>query len=43
VKCTWDLLQGKASEKLRVNPRKGWYNNLEEVTANGDYEVGDLQ
>src|SRR4030081_1579969 len=39
VKCTWDLLQGKASEKLRVNPRKGWYNNLEEVTTNGDYEV----
>src|SRR5436190_23219523 len=39
VKCTWDLLQGKASEKLRVNPRKSWYNNLEEVTTNGDYEV----
>src|SRR5207244_11013286 len=38
VKCTWDLLQGKASEKLRVNPRKGWYNNLDEVTTNGDYE-----
>src|SRR3979490_1610329 len=39
VKCTWDLLQGKASEKLRVNPRKGWYSNLDEVTTNGDYEV----
>ena len=39
VKCTWDLLQGKATEKLRVNPRKSWYNNLEEVTTNGDYEV----
>jgi peptide/nickel transport system substrate-binding protein len=39
VKCTWDLLQGKASEKLRVNPRKSWYRNLEEVTTNGDYEV----
>jgi peptide/nickel transport system substrate-binding protein len=39
VKCTWDLLQGKTSEKLRVNPRKGWYSNLEEVTANGDHEV----
>src|SRR2546426_319500 len=22
VKCTWDLLQGKTAEKLRVNPRK---------------------
>src|SRR5436305_4292710 len=39
VKCTWDLLTGKASEKLRVNPRKSWYSNLREVTANGDYEV----
>jgi peptide/nickel transport system substrate-binding protein len=39
VKCTFELLQGKASEKLRVNPRKGWYSNLEEVTTNGDYEV----
>ncbi len=39
VKCTWDLLTGKASEKLRVNPRKPWYRNLEEVTTNGDYEV----
>src|SRR5438105_245612 len=39
VKCTWDLLTGKASEKLRVNPRKSWYSNLQEVTANGDYEV----
>jgi peptide/nickel transport system substrate-binding protein len=39
VKCTWDLLTGKASEKLRVNPRKSWYNNLQDVTTNGDYEV----
>jgi len=39
VKCTWDLLQGNTTEKLRLNPRKGWYRNLEEVTANGDHEV----
>ncbi len=39
VKCTWDLLQGKASDKLRINPRKAWYRNLEEVTTNGDFEV----
>jgi peptide/nickel transport system substrate-binding protein len=25
VKCTWDLLQGKATEKFRGNPRKAWY------------------
>ena len=39
VKCTWDLLLGRASDKLRVNPRKAWYRNLDEVTTNGDYEV----
>jgi peptide/nickel transport system substrate-binding protein len=39
VKCTWDLLTGKSSEKLRLDPRKSWYRNLEEVTTNGDYEV----
>jgi Bacterial extracellular solute-binding proteins, family 5 Middle len=39
VKCTWDLLLGKANDKLRVNPRKSWYRNLAEVTTNGDYEV----
>ena len=39
VVCTWDLLTGKTSEKLRVNPRKSWYRNLEAVTTNGDYEV----
>jgi peptide/nickel transport system substrate-binding protein len=39
VECTWNLLTGKATEKLRVNPRKAWYRNLEQVTANGDYEV----
>ena len=32
VKCTWDLLQGKGTEKLRINPRKSWYQNLAEVT-----------
>ena len=39
VKCTWDLLLGIGSEKLRVNPRKTWYLNLDRVTTNGDYEV----
>jgi len=39
VRCTWDLLQGKSTEKLRLNPRKSWYRNLHEVTTNGDYEV----
>src|SRR6266481_622399 len=39
VQCTWDLLLGKSSEKLRLNPRKSQYRNLEAVTANGDFEV----
>src|SRR5881394_4033935 len=39
VKCTWDMLQGKASDKFRLNPRKAWYRNLEEVVAKGDFEV----
>src|SRR6188472_3210129 len=29
VQCTWDLLTGKSSEKLRINPRKAWYKNLD--------------
>ena len=39
VKCTIDLLQGKAKDKLRINPRKTWFDNVAEVTTNGDYEV----
>ena len=39
VRCTWDMLAGKSDEKLRLNPRKSWYRNLEEVTTNGDFEV----
>jgi len=39
VKCTWDLLTGKASDKLRLNPRKSWYNNIEEIITNGDHEA----
>ncbi len=39
VQCTWDLLAGKTSDKLRVNPRKSWYRNLDEVTVDGDYQV----
>jgi peptide/nickel transport system substrate-binding protein len=39
VVCTWNLLTDKSADKLRLNPRKSWYRNLEQVTANGDYEV----
>ena len=39
VKCTWDLVQGKAKEKLRVNAREAWWINLEEVTTEGDRQA----
>jgi peptide/nickel transport system substrate-binding protein len=39
VKCTYDLLSGKAKEKLRLNYREAWFLNLDEVTTNGDSEV----
>jgi peptide/nickel transport system substrate-binding protein len=32
-------LLGKSPEKFRLNPRKAWYQNLEEVTTKGDDEV----
>jgi peptide/nickel transport system substrate-binding protein len=39
VKCTWDLLTGRGNDRLRINPRKSWYDNLDAVTANGDFEI----
>ena len=39
VKCTWDLLTGRGNDKLRINPRKSWYDNLDAVITNGDFEV----
>src|SRR5215470_19313101 len=36
VKCTIDLLQGKAKDKLRINPRKTWFDNVSEATTSGD-------
>ena len=32
-------MTGKATDKLRLNPRKSWYANLDEVTTKGDYEA----
>jgi peptide/nickel transport system substrate-binding protein len=39
VVCTMNLLTGKGEDKLRRNPRKAWYENVTDVTTNGDYEV----
>src|SRR5882757_2709834 len=39
VKCTFDMLMGKSQQKFRQNPRKSWYDQVNDVTANGDFEV----
>jgi len=39
VQCTWHRLNGKEPEYLRRNPRAIWYENLKEVTVDGDYEA----
>ncbi|MDH3700587.1 MAG: ABC transporter substrate-binding protein [Alphaproteobacteria bacterium] len=40
VQCTFDMLQGKRKKfRLRKNPRKAWYKNLESVSTNGKHEV----
>src|SRR5438309_2818042 len=39
VKCTFDMLMGKSQQKFRQNPRKSWYDQVDEVTTNGDYEA----
>jgi peptide/nickel transport system substrate-binding protein len=39
VKCTFDMLMGKSQQKFRQNPRKAWYDQVNDVTTNGDYEA----
>ncbi|MFL5268667.1 MAG: ABC transporter substrate-binding protein, partial [Stellaceae bacterium] len=39
VKCTWDLLMETGSDKLRFNPRKSFYKNVDRITTNGDDEM----
>lgn len=39
VKCTFDMLMGKSQQKFRQNPRKSWYDEVNEITVNGDYEA----
>jgi peptide/nickel transport system substrate-binding protein len=36
VKCTWDLILGTGADKLRTNPRKSWYRNLDSVSVKDD-------
>src|SRR5581483_3022641 len=41
VQCTWRMLIGKSEgpTDFRKNPRKVWYEKLQDVTTNGDYEA----
>ena len=39
VKCTFDLLLGKAKDKFRLNFRAGWYTNVEDLTTSGPLEA----
>src|ERR1700692_4370755 len=39
VKCTFDMLMGKSQQKFRKNPRKSCYDQVVDVTTNGDFEV----
>lgn len=39
VQCTWNLLISNERGGLRKNPRKVWYENLNEVTVDNDYQV----
>src|ERR1700724_1326838 len=39
AKCTWDLILGNGTEKLRANPRKAWYRNLDSVSTKEDNTV----
>ncbi|HVH80946.1 MAG TPA: ABC transporter substrate-binding protein, partial [Stellaceae bacterium] len=39
VKCTFDLLTGQGEAKLRVNPRKEWWQNVATVSADSDLQA----
>src|ERR1700736_1568820 len=39
VKCTFDMLMGKSPQKFRKNPRKSWYDQVADVSVDGDYEA----
>jgi peptide/nickel transport system substrate-binding protein len=39
VKDTFDIVRGASSKRMKLNPRKLWYFNVEDITTNGDYEV----
>jgi len=39
VKDTFDIVRGASKKRMKLNPRKLWYFNIDNITTNGDYEV----
>ena len=39
VECTFNLLTGRARDKLRSNPRAAWFGNINYVHSRTDHEV----
>jgi len=39
VKHTFDVVRGTSKARLKLNPRRLWYGNVQDITTNGDYEV----
>ena len=39
MQCTWNKLTAKDPDDFRKNPRAVWWQNLKEVTVNGDHEA----
>jgi peptide/nickel transport system substrate-binding protein len=39
VRCTFDMLMEKGEVKFRRNPRGVWYENVDKVTAENDFQV----
>jgi peptide/nickel transport system substrate-binding protein len=39
VRCTFDMLMEKGEVKFRRNPRGVWYENVEKVTADNDFQI----
>lgn len=39
VKYTFDLVRGASDKRLKLDPRKVWYENVQDIAVSGDYEV----
>ncbi len=39
VKFTFDVARNASDKRFKLNPRKDWWNNIQEIATNGDYEV----